>query len=213
MQNYSCPTCGAQLYWDAKRQCLYCNYCDSAFTPEDFGDKTANTADGKAPQVEPEKLSDNVVLTETEEMVVYECKTCGGEVVAQRTTMATVCPYCGEAVSVTTKSVGEFRPELVIPFAKEKKEIVETFKQYVAKSFLTPKAFKQDNIVEKIQGLFVPFYLHTMEDRAQHTFLGEKVSAHRRGDDRVTKHDVYRLSLVATGKFDRLPLFFRSPSL
>ena len=205
MQNYSCPTCGAQLYWDAKKQCLYCHYCDSAFSPDDFGDKTAFTEEGNAPTVEPEKLSDNVVISETEDMVVYECKTCGGEVVAQRTTMATVCPYCGEAVSVTTKSIGEFRPERVIPFAKEKKEIVQVFKDYVNKSFLTPSAFKKDNIVEKIQGVFVPFYLHTVEDRAQHVLRGEKLTHRRQGNDRVTIHKVYSLHIDADGKFDKIP--------
>ena len=205
MQNYSCPTCGAQLYWDATKQCLYCHYCDSSFSPDDFGDKTAVAEDGQVPKVEAEKLSDNVVVSEDEDIVVYECKTCGGEVVAQRTTMATVCPYCGEAISVTTKSVGEFRPELVIPFSQEKKEAIALFKKYVKRSFLTPSAFKQDNILEKIQGLFVPFYLHTVVDNAEHRFKGEKVSSHRSGDDKVTTHKVYQLNINATGKFDKVP--------
>lgn len=204
MQNYSCPTCGAQLYWDAAKQCLHCQYCDSSFSPNDFTDDTlAPAEDTKV--VASDKLSDNTVVSETEDMVIYECKTCGGEVVAQRTTMATVCPYCGEAVSMTTKSVGEFRPELVIPFAREKKEIVQVFKEYVKKSFLTPVAFKKDNIVEKIQGVFVPFYLHTVEDSARHVLTGEKISHSRRGDDRVTTHKVYSLHINADGKFDKLP--------
>lgn len=205
MQNYSCPTCGAQLYWDATKQSLYCKYCSSSFSPDDFADATIETEGEQKQTATQDKRSDNVVVSENEEVVVYECGTCGGEVIAQKTTMATVCPYCGEAVSITNKSVGEFRPELLIPFCHEKKEAIELFKQYVNKSFLTPAPFKQDNIIEKIQGLFVPFYLHTVVDTADNTLKGEKVSHHRRGDDRVATHKVYNLSVRATGKFDKLP--------
>ena len=205
MHNYSCPTCGAQLYWDPKKGSLYCQYCDSSYSPDEFEDKTANTEDGKAPSVSAEKLSDNVVVSDNENVVVYECKTCGGEVVAQKTTMATVCPYCGEAVSITTKSVGDFRPDRVIPFAQDKKGIANVFKNYVNKSFLTPAAFKNDNTIDKIQGLFVPYYLHTMTDKAQNFFKGEKITYHRSGNDRVATHKVYRLSIDATGKFDKIP--------
>lgn len=205
MQNYSCPTCGAQLYWDTAKQSLYCQYCGSSFSPNDFVDKTAATEGEQTPKAKQDKTSDNVIVSENEEVVVYECNTCGGEVVAQKTTMATVCPYCGEAVSITNKSAGEFRPELVVPFRHKKQEAIKLFKEYVNRSFLTPAAFKQDNIIEKIQGLFVPFYLHTVIDTAHNTFKGEKLSSHRSGDDRITTHKVYDLSVQATGKFDKLP--------
>lgn len=205
MHNYSCSTCGAQLYWDPQKQSLYCKFCDSEFSPDDFVDKTAFTEDGQAPQVAPPQISDTVIDLDTEDMVVYECSTCGGEVVAQKTTMATVCPYCGEAVSVTSKSIGDFRPELVIPFAQDKKGAIELFKKYVQRSFLVPKSFKEDNIIDKIQGIFIPFYLHTITDAAQHDFKGETTSCSRVGNDRVTTHKVYNLHIDATGKFDRLP--------
>jgi DNA-directed RNA polymerase subunit RPC12/RpoP len=138
-------------------------------------------------------------------MSVYECKNCGGEVVALNTTMATICPYCSEAISITSKSVGNFRPNLCIPFKKSKEQIVEIYKNYVNKSFLTPKAFKEQSTIEKIQGLFTPFYLHDLKDHAIHNFEGEKTSSMKRGYDKVTTHNVFRIRVEANGTFEKVP--------
>ena len=201
MQTYYCKNCGAVLYWDASHDCLKCQFCDEEYQITDFEDKS-NTDQ----EVKSEALDKEYVATETtDDMSVYECKTCGGEVVAMNTTMATVCPYCGEAISITSKTVGDFRPELVIPFKNKKKEAEEIYRNYVNKSFLTPKEFKEDNLIEKIQGLFTPFQLHTICDTARHSFKGEKVSSHKSGYDKVDTHKVYNLSITADAKFDKLP--------
>jgi DNA-directed RNA polymerase subunit RPC12/RpoP len=182
--------------------CLKCKFCDEQFQVSDFEDRTDTEQ-----EVQSEALDKEYVNAEnvTDDMSVYECKNCGGEVVALNTTMATICPYCSEAISITSKSVGNFRPELCIPFAKDKKEIMELYKSYVNRSLLTPKAFKEQNTIEKIQGLFTPFYLHTITSRAQHRFEGEKSTSRKRGYDKVTTHNVYSLQIDAEGDFKRIP--------
>lgn len=201
MQNYNCKNCGAVLFWDPKSNCLKCDFCESEYQITDFEDNTMTEE-----PVKDEALDNNYVAAEvSDDMVVYACKTCGGEVVALKTTMATICPYCGEAISITSKSVGEFRPELVIPFSKTKKEIMELYKKYVNSSFLTPKAFKDDHVIEKIQGLFVPFHLHTIQNRADYSFKGETSTSSRVGYDKVTTHKVYDLSIESRGKYNRIP--------
>jgi DNA-directed RNA polymerase subunit RPC12/RpoP len=202
MQNYNCQNCGAELYWDIDAKCLKCRYCDSEYQVSDFEDKTVTDK-----PVESEHLDSDYVSTthDTEEMVVYGCKNCGGEVVALKTTMATICPYCGEAISITSKAVGEFRPQYCIPFKKTKEEIMEIYKNYVKSSFLAPKHFKENNVVEKIQGVFVPFHLHSIDNRAKHAYEGERTRSLKRGYDKITIHDVYHLSVDATGHFTRIP--------
>lgn len=202
MQNYSCKNCGAELFWDTKAGCLKCQYCDMEYKPEEFDDKTISEEPVSEPEIVEQEYT-NVDLTE--DMVVYRCDTCGGEVVALKTTMATICPYCSEAISITSKSVGEFRPEQCIPFKYDKKQIMQIYKDYVNKSFLTPKEFKQDNIIEKIQGIFTPFYLHDIDLRAAHSFEGEKVTSSRSGYDKIDTHKVYELSIQSLGKFEKIP--------
>lgn len=201
MQNYNCKNCGAVLYWDVDEGCLKCEFCGMKYQPSDFEDYTDTTEEVKNEEVEQQYTN----TEPQEDMAVYECKNCGGEIVTLKTTMATICPYCGEAVSITSKSAGVFRPELCIPFKKDKADAMRLYKKYVKRSFLTPKKFKLENTLEKCQGLFAPFYLHTIDDRAKHRFEGEKTGYKRRGDDRVTTHRVFELILEADGKFERVP--------
>ncbi len=201
MQNYNCKNCGAVLYWDVDEGCLKCQYCGSKYQPSEFEDLTDTTEEVKSEEAEKEYTN----TEPAEDMSVYECKNCGGEIVTLKTTMATICPYCGEAVSITSKSAGEFRPELCIPFAKDKKEIMTLFSRYIHESPLTPRKFKEQHTIEKCQGLFTPFYLHTMDDQADYVFEGQRTSSRRSGDDLVTTHKIYELLLESKGTFIRLP--------
>ena len=206
MQNYACKNCGAVLYWDAHAGCLKCEFCDHTYQVSDFEDKTAietkEPIDQTADEVkEVEYLNEDLA----EGMVAYECKTCGGTVVTLKTTMADICPYCGEAISITSKSVGEFRPKMVIPFEKKKQDAINIFKQYVTKTSFVPKLFKQNYVIEKIQGLYAPFYLHNITDQANHLFGAETSTSVTSGNYRVTTHRVYDLTSTTKGTFTGIP--------
>lgn len=201
MQNYNCKLCGAELYWNAAAGCLKCEYCDSEYQVSDFEDNT-NTEK----EVADESLDSEYISEELDDgMVAYECKKCSGTVITAKTTMAEICPYCGESISITSKSVGKFRPKFLIPFKIEKKDAKKIYSDYVSKAKYAPKEFKVDNVIEKMQGLYAPFYLHTMDNRSSHIFEGEKTSVRTSGEYRITKHDVYQLSAEIKGKYENIP--------
>ena len=139
MQKYECKTCGAELYWDPNSGSMKCEYCGSEYQPSDFEDKTVDANPEETEELDAQYTNAGQDLAE--DMVVYVCKECGAEVVTSKTTMATTCAYCGRAISITSKSAANFRPEKAIPFAVDKEKAVEMFKQYTKKSFLTPKTF------------------------------------------------------------------------
>ena len=202
MQKYMCKVCGAELFWDPQAGALKCKYCDTAFNVTDFEDHTLNA------EQKDESLDATYTNAGSEigdDMVVYQCKTCLAEVVTSKTTMATTCAYCGNAISITNKAAGNFRPEIVIPYAVTKEQAKEIYKKYVNKSFLTPKSFKENNKVDEIQGLFVPFWLHSMDSSAQAQFECEKLTHSRRGNDRITRHDVYYVYVDADGIYKNIP--------
>lgn len=202
MQKYLCKTCGAELHWNPQAGCLKCKYCESEFKAEEFADNTLN--DNQKDETLDAQYT-NAGQNLAEGMVVYACTNCGAEVVTSNTTMATTCAYCGHAISITSKSAGKFRPEIVIPYAIDRNAAQNIYKKYVSKSFLTPKAFKEFNKIEKMQGLFVPFWLHSMNSRAQANFDCENTSSRRRGDDRVTTHRVYDVYVDASGIYENIP--------
>lgn len=201
MAQYNCKNCGAELYWNAKSGSLKCEYCDFEYQVTDFEDATTTKE-----EVPDESLDADYINEELDDgMVAYECKKCSGTVVTSKTTMAEICPYCGEAISITSKSVGKFRPKFLIPFKVEKKEAKEIYQKYVKKAKYSPKEFKMDNIVEKMQGLYAPFYLHNIDNQSNHLFTGEIITKRKSGEYLISKHDVYDLKASIDCKYEYLP--------
>ena len=203
MQKYECQVCGAELHWDPNAGSLKCRYCDTEYQPSDFEDKTTEEgAEDTSAAVDKQYTSH---ADTSSDMLVYKCDECGAEVVASDSTMQTVCPYCGRAISITDKTAGNFRPEKLIPFAVDRAKATELLTKYTKASILTPKLFKDEHTIEKTQGLFVPFYLHSFKSKGRANIEGKNSTSHRRGDDKVTTHKVYEVNLEAQGDFQDIP--------
>ena len=201
MKQYTCKTCEAELYWDSKSGCLKCEYCDSTFDPHDFDEETS--ADQQA-----EVVTDGSVASDDSHgvnLVKYKCTECGAEIVTAEGTVATTCAYCGRAISMSSKMEGEFKPDLVIPFAVTKEEAKRKFIEYCKKSFLTPNEFKRNENLKKIKGIYAPYWLHSFVTDASAEIDCENVTTKRRGDDKVIVHHEYLVSLDAEGFFDKIP--------
>lgn len=224
MKKYNCKHCGAELYWDANAGTLKCEYCEYEFMPADFEDEataeTANvsevteTAEGATAETnvreekyereadEFDKATDD---SESADLVVYECEHCGAEVITARSTVATTCAFCGRAISLSNKLVGNFKPESVIPFAVDEKQAVEIYKSYCKKALLSPGTFKSENELKKVKGVYVPFWLHNFTVNADAVVGAENVTSHKRGDDKVVEHHMFRVSMDVKGEFKSIP--------
>ena len=126
MQNYQCKQCGANIFWDPDEDSLKCGFCGSSYQPSDYEDLTLTTDENNA--TDKKAATDGLNQAE-DDMVIYECGNCSGEVIALKTTMATICPYCGEAVSITSKAVGDFRPVKCLPFKIGKEKVKKLYKK------------------------------------------------------------------------------------
>ena len=81
-------------------------------------------------------------------MAVWSCPSCGAEVLADKTTGATVCPYCDNPMIMPEQFADTYRPDYVIPFKKSKKEAIEALKKHYEKKPLLPSVFKNENHIE-----------------------------------------------------------------
>lgn len=156
LHEYECPNCGGAMEFNVKLQKLSCPYCDSSFTENEFEEllkNKQNKAKDKAPEETGEKDANN------DRLLVYICKSCGGQIIGNDDMGATSCPYCGNNVIVTEKFEGEFKPDLAIPFKIEKKAAKAALYKHFEKKLLLPKAFKTDALLDEIKGVYVPFWL------------------------------------------------------
>ena len=114
---YKCPCCDGEIIFDSATQKMKCPYCENTFDAETLREYDEET--GSVPEEKTEwEQSGGAGWSEAEqsEVVSYTCASCGGEIIGDRSTAATSCPYCGNPVIMKGQFAGALRPDWVIPF-------------------------------------------------------------------------------------------------
>jgi len=160
LQEYKCPCCGGAIEFNSSLQKMKCPYCDTEFEM----DTLASYDEQLKNEPESEMTWENAAGSEWENgeadgLCAYVCKSCGGEIVGDENTAATSCPYCDNPVVMMGKLSGSLKPDLVIPFKLDKKAAKEALKKHYGGKRLLPKVFKDENHIDEVKGIYVPFWL------------------------------------------------------
>ena len=100
---------------------------------------------------------------------------------------------------------GKLKPEYIIPFRMDKKTAIENLKKYYKGKAFLPKAFKESNHIEEIQGVYVPFWLYDGRMEARGAYKAEISESHREGDYIVTTTRHFDVARVGDADFVRVP--------
>lgn len=173
-----CPNCASPLKYNATSKIFKCEYCGSSFTGDEL-EKPKN-----------ENFNENL---DTSEYVTYYCADCGAEIVADKETSATFCVYCGNTAILKNKLSGEFKPDYIIPFKRDKNEAIEAFKKINKGKPLTPKTFNDEKNIEKIRGLYIPFWLYDVMVSGTIEAKSIKTTTWVVGNIAYNKTDTYQL--------------------
>lgn len=206
-QSYTCPNCGGPLHFDSKTGKLVCDYCDSAFTVGEVKKfyEEKNQKNEEAGEQQQAAAQEAEASAENPHMRLYTCTSCGAELVCDETTVATTCPYCGNPTVMASGFANDQKPDYCIPFRFSQKEAVESLKEYYKHKLLLPKAFARENQVEKITGVYVPFWLYSGSVDADMTFHATRSNTFREGDYEVTRTEHYNVRRAGTVGFSRIP--------
>ncbi|MEG1290883.1 MAG: TFIIB-type zinc ribbon-containing protein, partial [Lachnospiraceae bacterium] len=128
-----------------------------------------------------------------EEAVAYHCPSCGAEIVTDGTTAATFCYYCHNPVVLSGRVSGEFLPHKIIPFSIDKEEAIKKFLKYVQSKKFIPKAFFNKNQIDKISGVYFPYWMIDMDYDGQLQAEGKNVRVWRSGETEYTETKIYRV--------------------
>lgn len=147
---YKCPCCGGAIEFNSKLQKMKCPYCDTEFDMETVKEFNEAAASQQADDMTWENASGtDWKENETDKMSVYVCQSCGGEIVADESTGASSCPFCGNPVVISGKFSGDLRPDFIIPFKLDKKAAKEGLnKTFTARSFF-PRFSKKRTILTR----------------------------------------------------------------
>ncbi|MGN1133261.1 MAG: hypothetical protein ACI4RN_02280 [Oscillospiraceae bacterium] len=208
LKEYKCPACGGTLEFNTKVQKMKCPYCDSEFDMDtlkslDEDLNKVNTQDDVNWKEHEDKEWDS---SDQENLNTYVCKSCGGEIICDSTTSASSCPYCGNAVVMSNNLSGNMKPDYVIPFKLDKKAAKDALNKYVRSKKLVPKVFKDQNHIDEIKGLYVPFWLFDASVNADINYTATRISKWSDRTYDYTRTDFYSISRGGTIAFDNVPV-------
>ncbi|MBQ8898909.1 MAG: hypothetical protein IJY86_10660 [Clostridia bacterium] len=204
-REYKCPACGAGLVYGAQSGDMLCEYCDSHFTLEQL-EEIASAENEASGQDEMSWESTEASGGEEGEYSAIICPSCGAEIVADETTAATECVYCGNPTVIRKKLTGVFKPDWVIPFKITKKQAVDALgKLYKGKSLL-PDAFTKDNRIEKVTGVYVPYWLFDCHANGNMAYDATRVSVYSDARFNYTRTDKYLVTRSGSADFKSIPV-------
>ena len=204
---YKCPSCGGTLQFDSGVQKLKCPYCHTTLTVEAL-QELDESLKSEAPenttwQTEP---SAQWTREETESLKDFVCQSCGGEITTEVTTAATHCPYCGNPVVVAERVAGQLRPDLVVPFQLDKNAAIAALQAHLQKKPLLPKDFKSAHHLEKIQGVYVPFWLFDTQVDADVRYRATRIRHWSDSNYNYTRTSFYSLLRSGSIGFAQVPV-------
>ena len=207
MQEYKCPCCGGAIEFNSSVQKMKCPYCDSEFEMDTLKayDEELNKQQADNMQWDTQAGS-QWGDGETQGLGTYSCKSCGGEIVGDETTAATSCPYCGNPVVFMGQFLGDLKPDCVIPFKFDKNAAKEALKNHYKGKVLLPKVFKEQNHIDEIKGVYVPFWLFDADANANIRYKATKVRRWSDSNYNYTETSYFSVARGGSVGFQRVPV-------
>ena len=207
LQEFKCPCCDGAIEFDTASQKMKCPYCDTEFEVEalkTYGDEL------RAPQEEnmswDSAPGQQWQVDETTGLRTYVCESCGGEIVGDENMAATSCPFCDNPVVMKGQFAGDLKPDLVIPFKLDKKAAKEALKKHYMGKKLLPKVFKDENHIDEVKGVYVPFWLFDADAEAHIRYKATRVRTWSDSQYNYTETQHYHVSRGGTIGFTAVPV-------
>ena len=201
--SYNCPCCGAPLKFSGESGKLECASCGNSYEPEALEMMT------------PEENGDEIAFANTSERFEagesgvqgYVCKHCGAELLAEETTTATECPYCGSPTILPDRIEGGVKPEKVVPFVVTEEQAQKQFEDYFKGKRLLPNIFLNGrNRISEMRRLYVPYWLFGCDARADIVYDAEKKRTEKRGEWEITRTAHYAVRRRGRMCFENIPV-------
>lgn len=205
--SYKCPCCGGALVWNSTKQKMVCEYCDNEFTEEQMDELSAEEEQKTTESEMNWNISDAGESGEQmEHMKVHICQSCGGEIIGDENSVATQCVYCGSPTIMTENISGVNRPNYIIPFKLDKKKAKAALQDFYKGKRLLPNSFAKENHIDKISGIYVPFWLFDCDANAHITYDATKVRFWSDKNYDYTKTDHYLVTRAGEIGFEKIPV-------
>ena len=207
IQEYKCPCCGGSIAFDSTIQKMKCPYCDTEFEKETLASYDSELKNEQKDDMRWEAAAGGKWQDgEADGLCSYVCKSCGGEIACDENTAATSCPFCGNPVVLMGRFSGALKPDYVIPFQLDKKAAKDALKKFYEGKRLLPKVFKDQNHIDEVKGVYVPFWLFDAGADVNMRYRATKVRAWSDSKYHYTETEFYAVSRSGSLSFEKVPV-------
>ena len=189
---YKCPKCGGRLELSSALQQMKCPYCDAVYPVSDFSGAEAAQAQQSAGWADG--------------FGMYQCSSCGAEIIADASTAATHCPYCDNPVILTDRLSDALKPDYIIPFKVDKKTAKNALREHFHGKRLLPKVFSAENHLDEIKGIYVPYWLYDTTAEASASYRMKNMRSWSDGNYNYTETSNFAATRSGFVSFRKVPV-------
>ncbi len=174
---FKCRNCGGNTVYSPEKGRMYCPHCESTDSEEKIGDSS-----------------------------LTQCVNCGAPLQITDFTSACRCEHCGNYLIFDERVENAFEPKLILPFRIGKEGAVAAMEKEFSRRLFAPADFLSAKSLEKMEGIYVPFWLY--DYGAFYDFAGEgtRIRTWRSGDTEYTETSYFEVIRQMDVNFDRIPV-------
>ena len=204
---FKCPCCNAGLSFSGAVQQLTCECCDNTFDLDTVhayneSESTHSTDNFSWDDQQATEWSE----AEQTDLHAFQCPACGGEILTDTTTAATFCPYCDNPTILPSRLSGTIKPDAVLPFRKSHEDAAEAFLKLCKGKPLLPKDFTAQHRLERITGIYVPFWLYDCDADFQGSYKATRIHCWSDSRYNYTRTEHFLLNRNAKAGFSGIPM-------
>ena len=192
-----CPGCGANLIFNADAQNWVCESCGRVSTQKDIYNITKDS--------DLDNKTHGQDIDRQPELNLFRCQSCGAEMVTDENTTATFCVYCGNAGIMKSRLEGKYRPDLIIPFNMSRQDAIDEYNKLRAGRYLAPDEFGDPQHIEKLSGVYVPFWLYDGSLQAHVSGTRTESTSWTSGNYTYTTRNTYHMERAGNMSFQKVP--------
>lgn len=185
-----CPHCGGEMDYLPGSEIVKCEFCGSEFVPQELEKERQVTAS----EYREKTGEDEHMIKAT----VFTCPQCGGEIYSLDQSAVTFCSYCGSQVTLQSRLSRIRKPDVVIPFKLTAEQGMQEYFRKVKHSLFVPSSMKKDSEVEKLRGIYMPYWVYNV--KAPETLTISSKTESRSGNYVITDH--YSTTITADGAIE-----------
>lgn len=179
---YKCPNCDAALTYNPSLHMMECDSCASFYEPEQVSYREEEVREEYEIKEDDAEafLLENVYAEDEEymQLKIYRCSACGAELAVNDTEVSSFCAFCGQPTVIYDRVSKQRKPTYIIPFEYSKEQAVTIVRNRLRRTGgYVPKEIQNLDVLDKIRGIYVPYFLFHAEYYDCQEIQGQKDGA------------------------------------